>query len=152
MKSSYSHAYTAETSLVAQMVKHLPTMQETQVQSLVREDPLEKEWQPTPILLPGKSHGHSPQGSKELDTTEQLHFHFSLSYSWGIFFSISFPYSWYKIGLFHVHEHFMFHETWWERVKSATSHLYYLFPSPVNCMNLGKLCWASISSILIWGH
>ena len=31
------------TSLVAQMVKRLPTMQETQVQSLGREDPLEKE-------------------------------------------------------------------------------------------------------------
>ena len=31
------------TSLVAQMVKHLPTMQETQVQSLGREDTLEKE-------------------------------------------------------------------------------------------------------------
>ena len=29
--------------LVAQMVKHLPTMQETQVQSLGQEDPLEKE-------------------------------------------------------------------------------------------------------------
>ena len=31
------------TSLVAQMVKHLPTMQETRVQSLGWEDPLEKE-------------------------------------------------------------------------------------------------------------
>ena len=31
------------TSLVAQMVKHLPTMQETRVQSLGREEPLEKE-------------------------------------------------------------------------------------------------------------
>ena len=31
------------TSLVAQTVKHLPTMLETSVQSLVREDPLEKE-------------------------------------------------------------------------------------------------------------
>ena len=31
------------TSLVAQMVKHLPTMWETWVQSLGREDPLEKE-------------------------------------------------------------------------------------------------------------
>ena len=30
-------------SLVAQMVKHLPAMRETQVQSLGREDPLEKE-------------------------------------------------------------------------------------------------------------
>ena len=31
------------TSMVAQMVKHLPTMRETQVQSLGQEDPLEKE-------------------------------------------------------------------------------------------------------------
>ena len=31
------------TSLLAQMVKHLPTMQETGVQSLGQEDPLEKE-------------------------------------------------------------------------------------------------------------
>ena len=30
-------------SMVAQMVKHLPAMQETQVQSLGQEDPLEKE-------------------------------------------------------------------------------------------------------------
>ena len=34
---------TIRTSLVAQMVKHLPTMQETQVQSLRQEDLLEKE-------------------------------------------------------------------------------------------------------------
>ena len=38
-------------------------------------------WQPTPVLLPGKSHGwrsllgYSPWGCKESDTTEQLHFH-----------------------------------------------------------------------------
>ena len=44
-----------------------------------------KQWQPTPVLLPGKSHGQrclvgcSPWGRKEVDTTEQLHFHFSLS-------------------------------------------------------------------------
>ena len=42
-------------------------------------------WQTTLVLLPGKSHGWrslvgcSPWGRKELDTTEQLHFHFSLS-------------------------------------------------------------------------
>ena len=35
--------YISRTSLVAQMVKCLPTMQETQVQSPGREDPLEKE-------------------------------------------------------------------------------------------------------------
>ena len=32
-----------QASLVAQMVKHLPTMLETRVRSLGREDPLEKE-------------------------------------------------------------------------------------------------------------
>ena len=43
------------------------------------------QWRPTPVLLPGKSHGRrslvgcSPWGLKELDTTERLHFHFSLS-------------------------------------------------------------------------
>ena len=41
-----------------------------------------RQWQPTPILLPGKSHGRrslvgcSPWGREESDTTEQLHFHF----------------------------------------------------------------------------
>ena len=44
-----------------------------------------RQWQPTPVLLPGKSHGwrslvgYSPWGGEESDTTEQLHFHFSLS-------------------------------------------------------------------------
>ena len=44
-----------------------------------------KQWQPTPVLLLGKSHGRkslvgcSPWGHKESDMTEQLHFHFSLS-------------------------------------------------------------------------
>ena len=42
-------------------------------------------WHPTPILLPGKSHGRrslvgcSPWGHEESDTAEPLHFHFSLS-------------------------------------------------------------------------
>ena len=35
--------YITWTSLVAQMVKHLPTMRETQIRSLGWEDPLEKE-------------------------------------------------------------------------------------------------------------
>ena len=44
-----------------------------------------RQWHPTPVLLPGKSHGQrslvdcSPWGRKESDTTERLHFHFSLS-------------------------------------------------------------------------
>ena len=44
-------------SLVAQTVKHLSVMQETRVQFLGWEDLLENQWQPTPVLLPGKSHG-----------------------------------------------------------------------------------------------
>ena len=44
-----------------------------------------RQWHPTLGLLPGKSHGRrslvgcSPWGREESDTTEQLHFHFSLS-------------------------------------------------------------------------
>ena len=44
-----------------------------------------RQWHPTPVLLPGKSHGRrrlvgfSPWGREESDTTEQLHFHFLLS-------------------------------------------------------------------------
>ena len=44
-------------SLMAQQVKKLPAKHETWVQSLGQEDPLEKEWQPTPVFLPGKFHG-----------------------------------------------------------------------------------------------
>ena len=68
-------------TLGAQMVKHLPTMREAPVRSPGQEDPLRRKWQPTPVLLPGKSHGQrslvgcSPRGRKELDTTEWLHFH-----------------------------------------------------------------------------
>ena len=39
------------------MVKNLPVMQETQGQFLGRKDPLEREWLPTPVFLPGKFHG-----------------------------------------------------------------------------------------------
>ena len=44
-----------------------------------------RQWHPTPVLLPGKSHGWrslvgcSPWGHWESDTTERLHFHFPLS-------------------------------------------------------------------------
>ena len=39
------------------MVKNLPAMQETQVQSLTWKDPLEKGMAPTPVFLPGEFHG-----------------------------------------------------------------------------------------------
>ena len=47
--------------------------------------PWRRQWHPTTVLLPGKSHGRrslvgcSPWGREESDTTERLHFHFSLS-------------------------------------------------------------------------
>ena len=62
---------------MAQTVRHLPTVQEAQVRSLSREDPLEKE-------MAGKSHGqrsvvgYSPWVVKSRDTTEQLHFTFTV--------------------------------------------------------------------------
>ena len=60
---------------MAQTVKHLPTMWETQVQSLGQEDLLEKEMA-THYSIAWKSHGwrnlvgHSPWGQKESDMTE----------------------------------------------------------------------------------
>ena len=72
----------ARASLVAQAVKNLPAMQETWVQSLGQEDPLEKGMA---THLPGVFHGQrslvgcSPWGPEESDMTERLHFNFSLS-------------------------------------------------------------------------
>ena len=66
-------------SLVAQTVKHLPTMQETWVQSPGQEDPLEKEmathsstlaWKIPWMEEPGRLQS---TGSKESDRTERLH-------------------------------------------------------------------------------
>ena len=65
-------------SLVAQTVKSLLAMQETWVQSLSREDLLEKEMAIHSNILAGKSHrwrslaGQSPWSLKESDTTERL--------------------------------------------------------------------------------
>ena len=65
---------------MAQKLKRLPPMRETQVQSLGWEDPLEKEivthssilaWRIPWTEEPGRL--HSPWNLKELDTTEQLH-------------------------------------------------------------------------------
>ena len=56
-------------------------MQETCVQSLGREDPLEKEMVTHSSILAWRIPvgtslvGYSPRGHKESDTTEQLHFH-----------------------------------------------------------------------------
>ena len=61
--------------LMAQVVRNLPVMQEAQFQPLGREDPWRREWQPTPLFLPVKSHGwkslvgYSPWGCKESNMT-----------------------------------------------------------------------------------
>ena len=71
--------------LMAQTVKCLPTIWEPVFDPWVRKILWRWKWQPTPVLLPGKSYGrrslvgYSPWGPKQSDTTEQLHFHFSLS-------------------------------------------------------------------------
>ena len=72
-------------SLVAQVVKRLPTMQETQFDPWVGKIPWRRKWQPTAVFLPGEYYGlrslvgYSPWSHKELDTTEQLH---SLTHSY----------------------------------------------------------------------
>ena len=45
------------TSLVAQMIKNPPAMQETWVRSLGLENSLENGMATTPVFLPGESHG-----------------------------------------------------------------------------------------------
>jgi len=55
---------------MTQMVRNLPAMWETQVQSLGWEDCWRREWQPTPVFLPGDFHaqksleGYSPWGQR----------------------------------------------------------------------------------------
>ena len=67
-------------SLVAQKVKHLPTVRETRVRTLGQEDPLEKEMATHSSILAWKIPwtrspvGYSPWGRKKSDTTERLHF------------------------------------------------------------------------------
>ena len=79
--------------LVAQTVKSLPAMRETQVHSLSWEDPLEKEMATHPSVLARESHGQrslagsNPWSRKELDTAKILHFDefFSLNLFRGLF-------------------------------------------------------------------
>ena len=70
-------------SLIAQIVKNLPPVQETLVQSLGWEDPLEKRMTTRSSILiweipwTEEPMGYSPWGHRELDVTEQL---FTFSY------------------------------------------------------------------------
>ena len=71
-------------SLVAQMVKNLPVVQKTWVQSLVQKIPWRREWQPTLALLPGRFHGqrslagYSPWSHKKSSTIFNYHMRFQL--------------------------------------------------------------------------
>ena len=85
---NFTFSYSAFTLLVMTIIfknyflecvfLHLPFMQNSLLD-------WRRQWQPTPVLLPGKSHGrrslvgYSPWGGEESNMTDRLHFHFSLS-------------------------------------------------------------------------
>ena len=66
---------------------------------LIRKIPWRRAWQPTPVFLPGESHGQrslagcSPWGHKESDTTEQLSTHTQgcrkLRVGWGELYGVA---------------------------------------------------------------
>ena len=70
---------------LAQMVRNLPGMWEPSFDSWVGKIPWRRKWQPTPIFLPGESHGqkslagYSLGSCKDLDTIEQLTLSLSMS-------------------------------------------------------------------------
>ena len=73
------------TSLVTQMLKNLPALQETWgFDPWVGKIPWRRAWQPIPAFLPGEFHGlrslvgYGPWGRKESDTTEGLTLSLSL--------------------------------------------------------------------------
>ena len=72
-------------SLVAQMVKNLPACRSPGFDPWLGKIPWRREWQPTPVFLPGEFLGqrslvgYSPWGHKKSGRTEQLSlFHFQL--------------------------------------------------------------------------
>ena len=67
-------------SLVVQKLMRLPAMWRPRFDLSVGKIPWRRKWQPTPVFLPGESHGgrslvgYSPWGHKESDMTERFHF------------------------------------------------------------------------------
>ena len=67
------------------LLTNLSSLTSTGLLTLPSLLPWRRQWQQTPVLLPGKSHGqrslvgYSPWSREESDTTERLHFPFSLS-------------------------------------------------------------------------
>ena len=78
----------SSSSLVAQLVKNLPAMQETQFNPWVRKSPLDlaRKWQPPPVFLPGESHGqkslagYSLRGHKSWKQISELNHHHQACY------------------------------------------------------------------------
>ena len=76
LQSSIQSMLHHEASLMAQMGKNLPAMQEIQIQSLGWEDPLKEEMATHSSILPGEFlgqrslAGYSPWGHKQSDMTE----------------------------------------------------------------------------------
>ena len=75
------------TSLVVQMVKNLPAIQEIQVRSLGWTIPWRRKWQPTPAFLPGEFHGqrslagYSPWGCRvEHNWVTNIYIHIYIFY------------------------------------------------------------------------
>ena len=76
---------TVGASQMVRVVKNLPAnagdVKRCGFDPWVRKIPWRREWQPTPVFLPGKSHGqrslvgYSSWGHSELDTTERLSTH-----------------------------------------------------------------------------
>ena len=68
-------------SLTVRKKKNPHAIQETWVQPLVGKVPWRREWQPSPVFLPGEFHGqrrlagYSPWSLKESDTTEHIYTH-----------------------------------------------------------------------------
>ena len=82
-KNCFLLCYPSEAKLFALAL--LSTAESSASRIVPGYDDWRRQWHPTPVLLSGESHGQRslvgciPWGREELDTTEQLHFHFSLS-------------------------------------------------------------------------
>ena len=76
--------YADDTTLMAESEEELKSLlMKVKEESKKAGLQLNLQWQPTPVFLPGKSHGqrslvgYSPWGHKQSNMTEWLHFHFS---------------------------------------------------------------------------
>ena len=65
--------------MVKNVLANAGDIRDGRINPWVRKMPWRRAWQPTPVFLPGKSHGqrslagYSPWSHKESDTTEQAH-------------------------------------------------------------------------------